>query len=124
MSVKVKVTMNRSVLQQLSASQKQALEMTAEAVKTDIATSAVVPFKVGTLERSAEVDKTDLKLGLVSIVYDTPYARRLYFHPEYDFRTDLNPNAQGRWMDTYIDGEKKYFAKETFAEFMRQLAGG
>jgi hypothetical protein len=57
--------------------------------------------------------------------FNTPYARRLYYHPEYNFRTDKNPNAQGRWMDMYLPGgEEEDFAQDTFSALLKQLAGG
>src|SRR5690606_20604332 len=104
MKVNVKVTLNQAALKNLEQIQQQAIEMTADAVKSDIVTSAVVPKDIGELERSGHVV---VEQGKVRLVYDTPYARRLYWHPEYDFRTDKNPNARGKWMEPYYAGEKK-----------------
>ncbi|GIO34349.1 hypothetical protein J2TS6_54900 [Paenibacillus albilobatus] len=121
MKVNVKVTLNHDALKQLEQIQQQAIEMTGEAVKTDIVTSQVVPKQIGELERSGHVvvDK-----GKIKLVYDTPYARRLYWHPEYNFRTDKNPNARGKWMEPYYAGEKKKFVQQTFAQFVKQLSKG
>lgn len=124
MGAGVRVKLYPRSVRKLTEAQKKAVELTAEAVKSDIVTSAVVPKQVGILERSASVDNSSLNQGQVSVVYNSPYARRLYWHPEYDFRTDKNPNAQGKWMQTYIDGDKKDFAKKTFTEFLRQQARG
>lgn len=33
------------------------------------------------------------------IVWDTPYARKLYWNPGFNFSTDNNPNAQGKWFE-------------------------
>lgn len=33
------------------------------------------------------------------IAWDTPYARKLYWNPQYDFSKDKNPNAQGKWFE-------------------------
>jgi hypothetical protein len=38
--------------------------------------------------------------------FSTPYARRLYFHPEYNFSTKENPHAKGMWMEDWIKGGK------------------
>ncbi|MNJ55000.1 hypothetical protein D3C77_504710 [compost metagenome] len=122
--MKVKVTMNKPKLKQLSDSQIKALVLTAEAVKTDVMTSAVVPKQTGELERSGYVDDRTARKGRVKLVYDTPYARWLYWHPEYDFRQDKNPNARGRWLDDYINGSKQDFAKKTFRELYRRLNRG
>lgn len=126
MKVKVDVKLDQAKLNKLVQAQKQALEMTATEVITDIVNSQVVPFEHGQLEKSHSVDSSGLNEGKVSIAVgggDVPYARRLYWHPEYNFRTDKNPNAQGKWMQTYIDGEKKNYAKEKFMEFLKALSG-
>ena len=122
--MRVNVRLNRTAISRLQQAQKQSLEMTAEAVKSDIVTSAVVPKNTGELERSGFVDNSRLNLGEVTLVYDTPYARRLYWHPEFRFRVDRNANAQGKWMQSYIDGNKKGFAKNVFIQFYRRLTGG
>lgn len=33
------------------------------------------------------------------IIWDTPYARRLYYNPQYNFSKDINPNAGGKWFE-------------------------
>lgn len=132
MSVKVKVQLDQGKLKQLHQSHLQALEMTAEAALSDVKRSAVVPKDAGTLEGSGFVDTTGINWGYTRIIFDTPYARRLYYHPEYNFRTDKNPNAksdananaQGKWMETYIRGEKEGFIEETYAELFKQLNKG
>ncbi|WP_160045577.1 minor capsid protein [Paenibacillus sp. USDA918EY] len=121
MKITAKVTLNQAALKNLEQIQQQALEMTAEAVKSDIVTSAVVPKQTGELERSGHVV---VEQGKARIVFDTPYARRLYWHPEYNFRTDKNPNARGKWMEPYQSGDKKDFAKTTFLAFVKQLSKG
>lgn len=124
MNVKVKIKLNDSNISKLIEAQKQAIEMTMEAVLSDIVNSAVVPKQNGPLEESGFVDTSQLNKLIVSIVFDTPYARRLYWHPEYNFRTDKNVNAQGKWMQTYIDGDKKDFIKDTYMKFFKQLSRG
>lgn len=124
MKVNVKVTINQAALKNLEQIQQQAIEMTAEAVKSDIVTSQVVPKDTNQLELSGFVDPSELKKGKVKLVYDTPYARRLYWHPEYDFRTDKNPHARGKWMEPYYAGDKQKFVKQTFAAFVKQLSKG
>ena len=124
MGIKVNIKMNKAALGKLSATQLQALEMTAEAVKSEITNSGVVPKETGALERSAFVDTSELKKGKAAIRYDTPYARRLYWHPEYNFSADLNANAKGKWMQDYIDGDKKDFAKNAYKKVYRRLNRG
>lgn len=124
MKVKAKVIINQNAIKKLAEAEKQALEMTAEAVLTNIVTSAVVPKQTGDLERSGHVDASGLGQGKVKIVFDTPYARRHYWHPEYNFRTDKNPNAQGKWMESYHAGDKRKFVEETYARLLKTAAKG
>lgn len=121
MKVTVNVTLNQSKIKELEQVQYQALEMTAQAVLTDIKTSGVVPKDVGTLEESAFIDTSQIKEGIAFIVFDTPYARRLYWNPQYNFRTDKNPNARGKWMETYHMGDKRKWVIETYGKFVRML---
>jgi hypothetical protein len=124
MAIKVNVKMNHGALGKLSNAQKQAIEMTTEAVKSDVTLSATVPKDTGELERSAFVDASKLGEGKTRLTYDTPYARRVYWHPESNFRTDKNASAQGKWLQTYIDGPKRKFAKDVFKKLYRKLTGG
>lgn len=55
-----------------------------------------VPLDTGTLQRSV---LTNSQIGKGEIVWDTPYAKRLYYNPQYNFSKDLNPNARGLWFD-------------------------
>jgi hypothetical protein len=121
MSVKVTIKLDNAKISGLENASKQAFEMTAEAVLSDIKTSAVVPKDTGELERSGFVEIKDM---VASIIFDTPYARKMYWHPEYKFRTDKNINAQGKWMQTYLDGDKKNFINETYMKFLKQLSKG
>lgn len=123
MKAKVKVDLNSGAVKRLERAKQQAFEMTVEAVLSDIKTSAVVPKDTGMLEDSG-LTRVDVESMVASIVFDTPYARKLYWHPEYNFRTDKNANAGGLWMDTYIRGDKKDFVKNTFMKFFKQLSGG
>ena len=124
MSVKVKIKLYPDKMKVLKTASMQALDMTMEAVLSDIRTSQVVPKDSGELERSGFVDTTELKNYIAKIVFDTAYARRLYWHPEFNFRKDKNPNAQGKWMESYLSGEKKQFIVDTYSKFLKQLSKG
>ena len=52
------------------------------------------PWRTGTLAMSPFSASTP---GMVT--YETPYARRLYYHPEYNFRKDVNPLAGAYWFE-------------------------
>ncbi len=122
--MRVKVTMNNAAVRKLQQAQIIAIEQTADAVKTDVIAKNVMPFDVGIMQDdSTTIDTTKSKQGKVSISTDTPYARRLYFHPEYNFNRDENPNAKGRWFDDWIDGQHRGFAIKAFKKIYKRLTG-
>ena len=120
-----KVTLFQSRLKALDKAAIRALEKTAEAVHTDIVQTQVVPFASGHLQNdSTFCDYSDAASGHAEIVSSTPYARRLYYHPEYNFRRDENPSARGRWFEDWMPGgTRDRFAANAFAEFLKQEAG-
>lgn len=125
MKLTPKVSFNAANINRIEADIRKALIKTADAVKTDLQQSQTMPFDSGQLQnRSTFVDDSEVDSGKVLVVTDTPYARRLYFHPEYKFSTRDNPNAGGAWFEPYISGAKKDYAKKVFAVFMRKSLGG
>lgn len=118
------VKLNRGGMRQLERAAIAALEQTAEALHTEVVTAQVMPFDVGTMQNeSTFVDTAESASGTVSLVTSTPYARRLYYHPEYNFRTVNNPHARGKWLEPWIDGDKKDFCTKTFKRLYREGAG-
>lgn len=102
MQVKSTVKMNMPRIKQLTQAAVTALEMTAEALHTEVIQAQVMPFDTGHLQgESFFADYSDSSKGKVQLVSSTPYARRLYFHPEYNFQTDENPNARGHWFEDW-----------------------
>ncbi|MDB1956865.1 hypothetical protein PMY38_11875 [Clostridium tertium] len=126
MNVRVDIKLNNAKINILIEAHKKSLEMTTEAVLSDIKTSAVVPKDKGAtgLEGSGFVDLSEINNLVTRVVFDTPYARRLYWHPEYNFRKDKNANAQGKWMEAYLTGDKKKFIIDTYSMFFKQLSKG
>ena len=113
-----------NVIKNLLQSQITALEQTAEALHTKVVQAQVMPRDQGTLQdTSTFVDRTESQKGSVSLVSNTPYARRLYFHPEYHFRTVENPNARGDWLEDWITGDNKDFCKKAYAAFYKRNTG-
>lgn len=123
--VSSKVKLNMPVIKKLTQAQKTALEQTAEALHTEVVQAQVIPRDTGNLQgESFFVDTSDSASGKVSLVHSTPYARRLYFHPEYNFTKDENPNARGRWFEDWQPGGRHAdFAIKTFWELYRRLSG-
>lgn len=124
MKTKVTIKLDRAKINAITNAKNKALEITTEAILSDIKTSAVVPKDTGELERSGFVDLSRVDDGITSINFDTPYARRLYWHPEYNFRQDKNPNAQGKWMQSYVDGDNKEFVTDTYSKFLKMFSKG
>ena len=118
--MKVSIKLNHKNIAYVKNLANQALVETANAVKSDLQQSQTMPFATGALQnRSTFVDDSKKNSGKVSIVSDTPYARRLYFHPEYHFQTTHNASAGGEWFDPYINGNKKIYVQKAFAKLMR-----
>lgn len=119
-----RVVFNFGNIQKLKSAQTKALELTGEFLHTEIIQAQVVPFRDGTLQGEAfSVDYSDAGNGRVSLTHSTPYARRLYYHPEYNFDTSTNPHAKGKWMDDWADGSKTSSIRDAYARFYKQLTG-
>ncbi|MEF9917682.1 MAG: hypothetical protein RR310_07280 [Eubacterium sp.] len=122
--VKSTVKINARRMKELTQGHVIAMEQTAEALKTEVIAAEVMPFDVGTMQNeSTFVDDSQSKQGKVSLVTSTPYARRMYYHPEYDFQTVNNVNAQGNWYEPWIKGKSKNFCKSTFKRLYKKVTG-
>ena len=124
MKVTSTVKIHQWKVKQLTQAQITALEKTAEALHSEIVQAQVMPRDTGHLQNdSTFVDYSQSKSGTVSIISQTPYARRLYFHPEYNFRKVENSNAQGKWLEPWISGPKRDWCWSAFKKFYKQLGG-
>lgn len=123
MRVNSRIKINQRAIRNLSQKAIKALEMTGEAIHTDVVQSQSMPFDSGALQNSSTfVDYSNSSRGSVSIISSTPYARRLYYHPEYNFNTSENPDAGGKWFEPYTKGGKKQnMAQKTFANIYRRM---
>ena len=125
-NVKVSSTikLNEAKLKELTKQQYVSLAQTADALVTDLRDSQTMPFDTGNLQNdSTFIDDSQKEQGRVSVVSSTPYARRLYYHPEYNFRTTNNRNAGGKWFEPYISGNRTDFVKDTFAKLFKRNGG-
>lgn len=125
MQVKSTVKMNFPRIKQLTQAAVTALEMTAEALHTEVVQAQVMPFDTGRLEEdSFFADYSESKQGKATLVSSTPYARRLYYHPEYNFQTDENPFAGGEWYEPWLSGGvSQDFARNAFKRFYKKVGG-
>ena len=117
--VSSRIELNMSVLNMLDNAQLEALAQTADATLTELRDRQVMPFDTGNLQNdSTFVD--DSQRDKVSIVSSTPYARRLYFHPEYNYRRGNNASAGGKWFDSFLNDD---FIVSAYAKLLKQRGG-
>ena len=118
--MKVSSSVNKSKMKEINKNAITCLIKTGDALKSDLIRSQTMPFDTGNLQnRSTFLDTSESNMGIVKIVNDTKYARRLYYHPEYKFSKKNNPNAGGMWFEPYLTGNKRDFVKNTFEAFMK-----
>ena len=114
-----RVELNVSVLNMLDNAQFEALAQTADATLTELRDRQVMPFDTGNLQNdSTFVD--DSQRDKVRIVSSTPYARRLYFHPEYNYRRGNNASAGGKWFESFLNDT---FIQNAYAKLLKQRGG-
>ncbi len=145
--VKSTVRINTQVIKKLNRAGITALKETADALLTEVTNAGVVPRDIGTLE-DGFIDDTKAEQGKVSLVYSTPYARRLYYNPDgfqfhqvkwYSFKRvkgkkgnwlkrkkkikhDGNPNAKDHWLEDWQEGGKNAdFVPKTFKKIYKRL---
>jgi len=124
-SVSSKIKLNMPVVKQLDRAKQQALEQTGDALLTRVKNKQVMPFDTSILQDdSTAVDYSQSANGVVKIVSSTPYARRLYFHPEYNFSRKENIAAGGKWFAPWLEGgTRQNFCSRAFVRFYRKEAG-
>ena len=125
MQVNSTVKLNMARINELSQAVVRALELTAEELHTEVVQAQVMPFDTGHLEEDATfVDYSNSQNGKVTLVSSTPYVRRLYYHPEYNFQTKENPNAKGKWLDDSLPGGNEAdFAPKAFKAIYKKVGG-
>lgn len=125
MAIKVDTRLYAPAKSALLNAQKKAAAMTAEQMRTEVITEQSIPFDTGFLQNTQTyVELSKSSLGLIKIIHDTPYALRLYYHPEYNFQTTFNMNAGGLWWDDWLTGSKKKRPRELFKQFYKKESGG
>lgn len=58
------------------------------------------PMDQGNLRNAHQAEPATDPTEGAQVVVDAPQAARLHEHPEYNFSTDANPKAQGKWVET------------------------
>ena len=114
-----RIKLNLGTLGKLDRVQQEVLGQTADATLTELMDRQVMPFDTGNLQNDSTFVDTSQK-NKASIVSATPYARRLYFHPEYNYRRGNNANAGGKWFDSFLNDN---FIAKTYAELLKRKGG-
>ena len=114
-----RIILDQSAIGRLDKVAIECIALTADATLTELRDRRAMPFDTGNLQNdSTFVD--DSQQGKASIVSSTPYARRLYFHPEYNYRRNNNGNAGGRWFDSFLNDD---FIVKAYAMLLKQRGG-
>jgi hypothetical protein len=79
-----------------------------------------IPKKETLLEKSGILHS---RIGQGHIEWRTPYARRLYYNPQYNFSKDVNPNAQGMWFEVAKSLHKKEWAETAGVSYRKFFNG-
>ncbi len=119
------INLNFGLLKQLDTNSQKALRLTTDALLTEVKNAEVMPFETGNLQNENTFADYSLSAnGVTSIVSSTPYARRLYFHPEYNFNKLEHAFAGGKWFEPWLKGgTRQNFCSEAFATIYRRLCG-
>lgn len=100
-----KIKFADEILKEFEPKALRALALTAEVLVEEIRQEQIVPRRTGALQNEKFfIDDSTLQQGYVSLVFEGPYARRLYFHPEYNFNREINPKAQAYWLTPWLPG--------------------
>lgn len=120
----VELVLNLSGLENLRHAARDSALETMGTLRGEIISAQVIPFDTGKLQESiGGIDQFQEgeELHTVMSIGDTAYARRLYFHPEYNFQTVNNPNAQGQWAQPWLpEGDLEGFVPYTFEEKLEE----
>ena len=114
-----KIKLDQAMLSKLDHIQYDILPQVADATLTELRDRQSMPFDTGSLQNDSTF-VGDSRITRVSIVSSTPYARRLYFHPEYNFRRNNNGSAGGKWFDSFLNDD---FILNAYAAMFKREGG-
>lgn len=121
------VKIDLSGLESVRAAVERAAERTMEALRDEVVQSQKMPFDTGDMQNNATFVTAPMNVDgsvVVLLTTDAPQARRLYYHPEYDFQQGKNANAQGEWLKDWISGDKQDFVQNTFERLLGEELKG
>lgn len=119
---RAELKLNLSALDGVRREATDAALETVSALRGEVITAQVMPFDSGDMQNNSttvqqRVEGDDIHTALLT---DTPYARKMYYHPEYNFQTVNNPNAQGLWLSSWLPGgANESFLLDTYHLILR-----
>lgn len=126
----VEIKFDKQAIAMLNNAVKESAMTAMEQVESDLISSATMPFDTGDMQNNqtfVAVEGEDTINGeevfSVALVTGSPQARRLYYHPEYNFYHGHNKNAGAAWLEPYISGDKKDFVEKAFAHDYKRRTG-
>lgn len=117
--IDIDAKLDKAALKQIDELSKKALEIAGDAILSDLKNSGTLPYDTGNLQNNTFVNKEHLQNGNVEIVSSTPYAERLYYGNDFNFKRDKNSNANSNWFSPYIDGVKQKMAQEAYEKALK-----
>lgn len=125
--MKIEIKLDKQAIKNIENAAKAAALEAMEKLRKDLLDSETMPFDTGDMQSNqtfVSVEGEETINGedtySVSLVTGSPQARRLYYHPEYQFQQGHNDNAGALWLEPYINGDKKDFVKQ---EYIKALKG-
>ena len=122
---RIKIKLDENALKAVKKVRNDALVGTAKILQDVILEEGVIPRKDNHLAgEKFTVNVSEAKRGVVYLEHEGPYARRLYFHPEYNFHKSPwvdkdgkehlgNRNAMANWFSWWEEGGR----------YQKQVAG-
>lgn len=125
MKIVTEVRINSRVVKSMENAAFKAAQTAIEDTLTEIRNAQVMPFDTGDMQNKqtfTDVRKNGNYIDAMIIV-DAPQARRLYYHPEYNFQTVNNPNAGAGWFEMWGEGGKyeDFFRNAYEKNFRKEL---
>lgn len=128
--MKIDIKLDYTAIRAIENAAKQAAVTAMEELRKDLDNAETMPFDTGDMQNNqtfVAVEGEDTVNGediySVSLVTGSPQARRLYYHPEYQFQHGHNDYAGGLWLEPYINGDKKDFVQTEFTKIFKEKSG-
>ena len=116
--MKIEIKLDYEKIRQIGQEAIAAASETLEVLYSDLVSSQTMPFDTGDMQNNQTFVESS-ESGAV-LITGSPQARRLYYHPEYNFQRGKNINAGAYWLEPYITGSKKEFAAAEFTEIFKR----